>query len=70
MEEYDCNIACITETKLTTHTPNIPGYSWETNNRQKKQGGGGGSNNHKRHHKKQNKQDSGPRRPGPGNNMG
>ena len=40
MEEYDCNIACITKTKITTHTPNIPGYSWETNNRQNKQGGG------------------------------
>ena len=40
MEEYECNIACITETKITSHTPNIPGYSWETNNRRNKQGGG------------------------------
>ena len=40
MNEYECNVACITETKLGGQPPNIPGYTWETRNRINKQGGG------------------------------
>ena len=38
--EYDCNICCITETKLQGQPPILDNHTWETRNRTNKQGGG------------------------------
>ena len=40
IQETECNIICITETKLRNNPPTIEGYNWETKNRQNRQGGG------------------------------
>ena len=40
INEYDCNICCITETKLKGLPPILENHTWETRNRTSVQGGG------------------------------
>ncbi len=40
LQTYECDIYCITETKLKSEPPPIEGYKWETKNRSNRQGGG------------------------------
>ncbi len=40
LQEYQCNICCLAETKLQHKPPNIEGYYWEFKNRNNKGGGG------------------------------